>query len=164
MDFTRFDLKNICDFENKLKDDLKNIKKDIPIINQRYEVIDSFLNKLQAFSLLILGLNFIIPGNKTAGNVLGISIYLIVTFNKWLEEKKNYLDNIYLSEYKNNIDETIDALELLKDFLRNKKIDINDKIFIVERLYLIYKDNLEDILLDIEEEQGTKIQLVINQK
>ena len=164
MEFTKFDLKNICNFQNQLKDDLKDVKKEIPLAIQKYEGQIALLNKLQKLSIALLGLNLIIPGNKTFGNVFGISIYLILCFSKWLEDIKIDVEYKYLFQRKDDLDETIDALELLKDFLRNKNISIEEKIFIIERLYLIYRENLKDILLDIEKEQGVTLKLVMMQK
>ena len=164
MNFTKFDLKNICDFENELKDELKAVKKELPLVFQKYESQMLRINRLQAASLVLFGLNLIVPGNKTMGNIFSVSLYLILCFSKWLEELKTDIEYKYLFDRRDNLDETIDAIELLKDFLRNKKISVEEKIFIIERLYLTYGDNLKDVILDVEEANGTKLQLTIEKK
>ncbi|MBE6161531.1 MAG: hypothetical protein E7158_04895 [Firmicutes bacterium] len=143
-------IRNITTYENELKDYIREIiKKEVELNNLTIKT--KKINKLvDRINIGLLVVELLLPGKS-----LSIILYFIaiIIINRLLNNarvnRNNYICNILKIE-KNDASNKIDSIELLKSYLRNKEITIEEKLSIIENLYLTYPEYIDPMIKEIE--------------
>lgn len=150
MEYNNFNIKNISDYENDLKDLLKRIIEEQININN-YNIKREKTNKIiDSINVGLLVASIIMPGQNIISALYFISLIIINKIISSVVKNNNERIKIALEEKKKNVNDKIDSLELLKSYLRYRNITTEEKIKIIENLYMVYSTDLQCIIDEIE--------------
>lgn len=164
MEDENFNIKIINDYENILKEILRTTIKEQMEQNNFYiksKKIDEIVEKINV-SFLVIAL--ILPGE----NILCVIYFIALIIFKKI--KMNYQEKIHndlnnkFNKTKRDASDVIDAIELLKEYIREKELSTEELIKIVENLYLKYGIYLNPIIEEIERKEKINVRLKFNKE
>ena len=152
-------IKNITDYENELKDSIRTIiEKEVELNN--YSIKSEKINKtIEKINIGLLVLELFIPGQNLFIILYFISIIII---NRLLDNARINRNNTIselLKMQKKDANDKIDSIETFKSYLRNRQITVEEKLSIVENLYLSCPEYIDPMIKEMEND-NIKLNLI----
>lgn len=144
------DLKQICDvennFKNTLKEEILEYESTKTYINNGIKKCN-YLSNLFKVTIVINGLALIFFSSYSSFLlVTGLAaLYVGCKKKKNFINKQNFL-NVEHEMNQNVLNDLIDSCELLKDYVRGKKLEDKDLVKIIMFLYTTFGNELDDII------------------
>ncbi|MBO5096168.1 MAG: hypothetical protein J6B98_04765 [Bacilli bacterium] len=144
-------LKELSDYENEMKDQVRELHKSLK--NVENHVIEHRKNYAKSFWFWVL---LTIP-NIIFFSPISVIVIILAIIN--INSNFNSLEKVedekqeYISTYKNSLDildESIDSCELLKQFIRGKNLEKEELVKISTFLYATFGSNIDEVKNEIE--------------
>lgn len=146
-----FSLKSVTEYQNNVKTFIRELDAQLIELSEKLKKVDSSLGKIIVASDIITFLNILFYQNSISGLFIGICVVnsilsrFLRLYNK--AQASFILDNY--NELKIINGDRISALDDLKDYIRDKKLDEKQIKRIVNTIYPVYKNEIDVILHEL---------------
>lgn len=158
------DLKQINDVENEFKDNLReSVIKYEEAKNHIHNGLKTckYLTNVFKITIVINGLTLIFFSAYSAFILVAglAALYIGCKTKKTFINAQNFLETEY-EMIQNALSDLIDSCELLKDYVRGKKLEDKDLVKIIMFLYTTFGNELDDIIKLLSNNLNTNVALL----